>query len=347
MNMTKEIAECVGLWLAEGDSKTKSEVTFTNNCIELILFFHEHIHQLYSGKNKPRIYIYSPAPRTLITNLNGFVIRNYSDVRAKRTYYIYRLADVQFVKEWKRIVSDVKDNEKFYPEVLRGIFAGEGNVKHDLKNKNSRNLRVASGKRDPFIEKLLEFFNVPIKYTSDNHMYLITGRHLEKLNDINIAVLHPEKESKFRKMIDSVKEKHYSPGEFKKLLFGQLDSFQKTKDLAKFFNKSVIYTLETLTELKRENVVSNIKRKDGSFWAKKHLIKEHFNSERVRILHNIKKYQTFSKTGKAVNLSRRTVARRVREYQKDGLIAFKNACWEMTEKGKVIVGVDEAGSFGN
>ena len=114
-----------------------------------------------------------------------------------------------------------------------------------------------------------------------------------------------------------------------------------------FFNKSVIYTLETLTELKRENVVSNIKRKDGSFWAKKHLIKEHFNSERVRILHNIKKYQTFSKTGKAVNLSRRTVARRVREYQKDGLIAFKNACWEMTEKGKVIVGVDEAGSFGN
>ena len=32
----KEIAECVGLWLAEGDNKTTAEVTFTNNCFELI-----------------------------------------------------------------------------------------------------------------------------------------------------------------------------------------------------------------------------------------------------------------------------------------------------------------------
>ena len=36
----KEIAECVGLWLAEGDKKTSAEVTFTNNCMELIIFFH-------------------------------------------------------------------------------------------------------------------------------------------------------------------------------------------------------------------------------------------------------------------------------------------------------------------
>ena len=38
--MNKQISECVGLWLAEGDNKTISEITFTNNCIELILFFH-------------------------------------------------------------------------------------------------------------------------------------------------------------------------------------------------------------------------------------------------------------------------------------------------------------------
>ena len=39
--MKKEMSECVGLWLAEGDSKTKSEVTFTNNCFELIIHFHK------------------------------------------------------------------------------------------------------------------------------------------------------------------------------------------------------------------------------------------------------------------------------------------------------------------
>ena len=38
-NINKETAECVGLWLAEGDKKTFREVTFTNNSIELILFF--------------------------------------------------------------------------------------------------------------------------------------------------------------------------------------------------------------------------------------------------------------------------------------------------------------------
>ena len=33
---TSEIAECVGLWLAEGDNKTRMEITFTNNCLFLI-----------------------------------------------------------------------------------------------------------------------------------------------------------------------------------------------------------------------------------------------------------------------------------------------------------------------
>ena len=37
--MSKEIAQSVGLWLAEGDSKSCNEITFTNNCFELIKLF--------------------------------------------------------------------------------------------------------------------------------------------------------------------------------------------------------------------------------------------------------------------------------------------------------------------
>lgn len=29
------VARCAGLWLAEGDTKSKSELTFTNNCIDI------------------------------------------------------------------------------------------------------------------------------------------------------------------------------------------------------------------------------------------------------------------------------------------------------------------------
>jgi len=54
MEITKELVECVGLWLAEGDNKTNQEITFTNNCLELILFFQENISNVYFGKNKPR-----------------------------------------------------------------------------------------------------------------------------------------------------------------------------------------------------------------------------------------------------------------------------------------------------
>jgi hypothetical protein len=87
-NFNKQTAECVGLWLAEGDKKTIREVTFTNNCFELILFFHDTIKSVYNGPNKPRLYIYSPTERILISHINGFVVRNYTVRRANRTYFI-------------------------------------------------------------------------------------------------------------------------------------------------------------------------------------------------------------------------------------------------------------------
>ena len=51
MKITKELAECVGLWLAEGDNKTNREVTFTNNVFDLIAFFSRNIQTIYSGDN--------------------------------------------------------------------------------------------------------------------------------------------------------------------------------------------------------------------------------------------------------------------------------------------------------
>jgi hypothetical protein len=346
MKITKELAECVGLWLAEGDNKTEREITFTNNCLELILFFHANMDQLYCGKNKPRLYVYSSTPRILITNLNGLIIRNYSDSRARKTYYIYRLANVQFVKEWKLTVNEVKLSPDYYPEVLRGLFAGEGNVKHDLKNNNSRHLRIASGVRNEFIEKLLCFFDIPLKFDSKKRVYWIHGRSLEKLNSIDIASLHPEKEAKFRRMINSVKEKHYSPHEFRTLILKELNSFKTTKQLAKFFKKSEIYTLEVLSTLKKERTISNVKTKNGSFWAKKHIIEHHHEVEEFEILHNLNKHGSLSRTESVIGMARKVIASRLLRYQKEGLVSYipSKRSWKLTEKGKIIVGVDESGS---
>lgn len=206
----KELAECIGLWLAEGDSKTKAEVTFTNNCIELILFFQKVINGIYKGDNKPRLYIYSPTKRKPIHNFEGFKkINYYIDKRANKPYYIYRLADVKFVKIWKKLVNQIKKEPKYYADILRGIFAGEGNIHHIPQCHNHRSIRIACKPRDKFIEKLLIYFKISYKYNEDHREFIICGKSLNKTYDINIALLHPKKQYKFKNMIFSVKEKNY------------------------------------------------------------------------------------------------------------------------------------------
>ena len=341
----KEIAECVGLWLAEGDHKTKREITFTNNCFELILFFHEIISSLYSGNNQPRLYTYSPTTRIFFSKLENLILKNYMDLRANRTYHIYRLADTKFLIYWKDLVAKYQEEKDFYPEILRGIFAGEGNVKHDFENKNSHNLRIASGVRDSFIEKLLLYFGVPVKFDAKHRMYWITGGSLYLLDKINIASLHPEKEAKFRKMINSVKEKHYSQGELKRIVLSKLDVFRKTKDLALELNKSELGILEVLTELKNEQKIDNLKINGVSFWGNKELKEKHFSQEKLRILHNLKKYPSITQMSKAIDIYRKSITSRLEKYKQEGLVVrLDKNHWEMTEKGRIIVGVDESGS---
>jgi predicted transcriptional regulator len=62
------------------------------------------------------------------------------------------------------------------------------------------------------------------------------------------------------------------------------------------------------------------------------------------LLHNIKKYQSFSKVGRELNIPRKSVAKKIKDFEKDDLIFLGRDGWEMTSKGKIIVGVDEAGS---
>jgi len=341
----QKIAECVGLWLAEGDNKTNNEITFTNNCLELVLFFHENITKLYSGRNLPRLYIYSSTPKVLITELNGLRIKNYMDLRANRIYYIYRLADTGFVKEWKRLVYEVKQNQEFWPEILRGIFAGEGNVKHDLQNNNSRNLRIAAGKRNEFIEKLLQFFQVPIKYDSEKRMYWIHGRHLDYLDAINIASLHPEKEAKFRKMMNSVKEKHFSPHEIEVILLSKLVVFKGIKELANEVSRSEIHLLQVLRNLKQANKIDCLKVNGKWLWIRKELKEAFLEEEKRKILRNLKKYSSVTQLSMGVGIYRKAITKRLKEYQRKELVVRVNRNhWKMTEKGKVIVGLDESGS---
>ena len=146
-----EIAECVGLWLAEGDNKTKYEITFTNNCWELIELFFTRILELFKGyRFNPRIYVYSPDEHCYPLFCPGFVIKNYIDKRATRTYFIFRIASVELVKIWKKLVDDYTYYGKYSSDILRGFFAGEGNLKSS--SHNSKMIRIAQKEPKPFVD---------------------------------------------------------------------------------------------------------------------------------------------------------------------------------------------------
>ena len=82
MKITKNLLYCIGLWLAEGDSTSTAELTFTNNSLELVLFFEMTIKEIYDGSNQPRLYVYSATSIKYFEVLQGFkTIKYYKDLR--------------------------------------------------------------------------------------------------------------------------------------------------------------------------------------------------------------------------------------------------------------------------
>jgi hypothetical protein len=87
MNWNK-VAQCVGLWLAEGDNKTQQEITFTNSQPELIVLFNSVLRELF-GSIKVRVYSYAPDETTVVNiPIKECIVRNYIDKRANRPYFI-------------------------------------------------------------------------------------------------------------------------------------------------------------------------------------------------------------------------------------------------------------------
>ena len=153
----EKLAECVGLWLAEGDRKTLYEITFTNNCWDLINLFHKTVSSLFGHlKLKIRIYVYNPSIGNHKVKLANAKARFYLDKRANQTYYIWRLASTKIVEEWKGRVQTITGNHQYYASILRGFFAGEGNIK--TGSHSNRTIRIAQGKPFPLLEKILTKF---------------------------------------------------------------------------------------------------------------------------------------------------------------------------------------------
>ena len=192
----KSIAECVGLWLAEGDTKCQNEITFTNNELGLIIKFHSTLMQVFSPYSfNTRIYVYTPNNDNIRIPIKVDVIRYYKDKRANKPYFIWRLASVKIHKEWMKLVNSIKRDPTLYKYLLRGIFAGEGNIK--TGSHNNRTLRIAQ-LEDSLFEKILNFLKIKYSYSPRERSYIITSKNNWDIFAQNkLADLHQIKKKKF------------------------------------------------------------------------------------------------------------------------------------------------------
>jgi DNA-binding HxlR family transcriptional regulator len=349
--MEKEIAECIGLWLAEGDNKTVREITLTNNSIDVILFFHEYMMKIYNGKNVPRIYVYSPCRRKLYNSIGGIKTNFYTDERANRPYYIYRIADVSFLREWRVIANKMKNRKKLIEHILRGFFAGEGNVKFDQMY-GTRAIRISQGKRNDFLESMLKKFDLKFQYDNKKRMYWITSRrNLLKLKELDIASLNPVKYAEFIRMMRSYS--NISKSQLKREIYSKLMVPTKFNKLSSDLKANWVDTSLVLSELKKEGRIGFFRENREIYWARKAIVGKVLLKRKTDIISNLNIPKGVGRISKCTNIPRKTIARRLKELEREEFIERterSNRCskWRKTKNGEnfmtTILGIDEAGN---
>lgn len=264
--MDKDLARCIGLWLAEGDTKTEREVTFTNNCFDLIELFYRIV-QDFSGLEEFRLYVYRPSEDTDYRSFEGVKTNLYVDERATRTYYLLRLASTDLVKKWKDTVEDAKSNTELYQYILQGFFAGEGSVYEGARN--SRRLRISQGEQADFLDTMMDHFNLDYHFRAEGRSYIITKkRNWDIFADLDLCDLHPRKKDKFWSIYENFQEEHYQKDHLKEEVYKVLDAPWRTKELAEKFDRSQARLCDVLMLLKKERKAINYKAGRYTYWIR-------------------------------------------------------------------------------
>jgi predicted transcriptional regulator len=340
IKITQEIAECVGLWLAEGDSKTKGEITFTNNCFPLIKFFSKTILQIFKDYHlNPRLYIYSPDENKVKVPLKNIQINYYRDRRATKPYFLFRVASVKIVKEWIDLVKEITRKKIFFTSILRGFFAGEGNIKK-TNSHNQRVIRIAQKKPNELVEKILNYHCVEYHFSYHERAYVISGIwNWERLASINLAELHPIKNEKFWKVYNGYIEKHYPNNHIRDNILQLLTKPYTSLELAQMFNRSHARLQEILILLKDEGTLERYKIYSDAYWIRTDQKKILISRIKQNYLFSLKKRKKkISDLAKEFNVCWKSAYRRLNELLKLQLVKQdNNGFWECVPTLKEVI----------
>lgn len=335
MQISKELLECVGLWLAEGDTKTRAEVTLTNNEFSIIKHFHKTLKNNFRlSEYNPRIYVYCNTKFKPKINIPNVRIKYYKDSRGSKPYYLYRVASVKLVKEWKKLVDNTRDNEKYSADILRGFFAGEGTV--HTSTRNSRSLKIAQ-KKSAWLENLLTKMELNWKYELSHRSYIISGRmQLEKLAEMDIAALHPLKKQKFSKMLKEFKQYHYPKNYLKKAVYNKLVNPMRTTELAEEFKRTESRINWVLKPLSDENKIERFRVRGNNYWIRqdRNLV---IISERRKQVLDLINIGNIKFIANKLNTDIKNIKKMVKELEKLGLIKNETGWSKINTNKKVTI----------
>ena len=331
-----ELAECVGLWLAEGDRKTKSEITFTNNCISLIKLFNKTIIRLFEDKkDKIRIYVYSNNGEKLNIDFCN-IINYYVDKRARKPYCILRLASVNYIKNWKKIVEDISCKEELYAYILRGFFAGEGNIKES--SGSSRTIRIAQKEPNKLLETLLKSLDITFSFRIKERNYYIFGKpNWDIFAKFKLADLHTDKKEKFWRAYNNFKQDHYKHNYLRDKILIELDNPKTTRELSNKFKRTFARIQDVLIDLKKQGKIINFRVGSKDYWTNNFnlVIISKIKKEYLLYLTEPKRTSEFTKK---FNVDFKSSSRRLKELQKLFLVERnKDKKWMKTSINKEIL----------
>jgi hypothetical protein len=334
----------VGLWLAEGDDKTSYEITFTNNCIELVKYFRLTIETLFKEESfNPRIYVYKPTSSWDISleDFSNCKINYYVDERANKPYLLYRIGSVKLNTLWKQIVQNTLTDTNNDVDILRGFFAGEGNikyVKHSKVQGYSYTLRIAQGTRLDWLEKIFDRLKLKYKYAPRERNYCIVGRIFWDIFAKNtIPDLHPIKKERFYEVYSKFKEYHYSHNYLKEEVYKKLDKPLTFRDFSEFGRKLTTIQ-DVLQTLHNEKRIKQFKVHSKTYWIQ--------STSTIIIISDVKmKYLELLKTSKKTTaelasifkVNWKSAHKRLLEMQTLGLVSQIKNAWQSTTANKEII----------
>ncbi len=334
-----EIAECVGLWLAEGDKITSKEINFCNNCEELVIHFHNTLVRLFNIDNfKIRIYIYTPKGELIEPPIKNTHIKRYIKSNATKPYFVWRIGSVKLVSEWKQLVETISKNKKYYQPILKGFFAGEGNIK--TGSHNNRTIRISQGKRIKFLEQILAHFKITWSYAPRERSYVITSKdNWDKCEKLGLANLHPLRKVRFYEAYNSFQEEHYCHSYLKKEFLKILITPRSCNQLSIRYKRSFARIQDVLVELKKEDLIENFRVGSVDYWIRKDknkIIISQLKRDYLNFLGSEEK--PTSMFNRHFDVDWKSSYKRLKELEKLGLVErLANKKWKRLYKNKVLI----------